>query len=159
MRTDWTNASKSIYESKVRFFSGIVRSKVRVSTVLMPAYTYIWKGILMKIDKSELENGIISVVFDFWEIELMGYDIIKNEDRSGNFYSQLAEILCHVVTEHLENYHNYSIVSYIDNSKGLIRYKIMPHDMCQMEVVFDEMRKKNQKWLSYDGKLWINMDA
>lgn len=113
----------------------------------------------MKIDKSELENGIISIVFDFWEIELMGYDIIKNEDRSGNFYSQLAEIICHVVAEYLENYHNHSIVSYIDNSKGLIRYKIMPHDMCQMEVVFDEMRRNNQKWLSYDGKLWINMDA
>ena len=39
MRTDWTNASKRIYKSKVRFFSGSVRSKVRVSAVLAPAYT------------------------------------------------------------------------------------------------------------------------
>ena len=113
----------------------------------------------MKIDKSELSDGILSIVFDFWEIELMGFDVIENKDRSGNFYSRLADIICRAVAEYLENHHNYSIVSYIDNTNGLIRYKIMPHDMCKMELVFDEMRKNNQKWLSYDGKIWINMDA
>ncbi len=72
MRTDWKNASKSIHESKVRFFSGSVRPKVRVSAVLAPAYTLIFLlTVLPEMGTNPTEDQIKSVMP--WSFSLPAY--------------------------------------------------------------------------------------
>lgn len=113
----------------------------------------------MKIDISELNERIIYITFDFWEIESMGFDVIKKEDKTGNFYNQLAGIISKIAKEHYDSLDDLGIICYLDNEKGNYCYKIMPYDYCYNALVFNEMRRTNKQWVVSDGKLWIILDA
>lgn len=97
----------------------------------------------MKVYKVDRVSRTAILSIDFWEVELMRYDIKKNCDVSGTFYELLIHDISEIVKELFGEDYYFGIKTYIDPDKGMFYYEIKPYDERLEEFVLEEMIRNN----------------
>lgn len=106
------------------------------------------RRLTMKVIKKDIERKYLLLVLDFWEAEILGYDVIKKIDVSGTYYKLiLKEIEAHILEVFGEVF-RYGIKTYIDEDKGLFYYEIKPYEERLDEFIIEEMLR-NQSTIKF----------
>lgn len=103
----------------------------------------------MKIVSIDIEKQKMVVGFDFWEIEILGYDVKLQMDVSGNFFKVLSGILDDAVKSVFSVNFDYGVKTLIDEGDGMYYYEIMPYEERFNEFVLSEITKSGRKWIIY----------
>lgn len=107
----------------------------------------------MKIVHLNFTKKRLLVSFDFWEIESLGYDILKQKDVTGTFYQNIIEILQPIINNYFGDSFHYGLKTMIDQNKGVFYYEIMPYEERLEEFIVMEWEIKGKKWIWYNGRI------
>lgn len=94
----------------------------------------------MKIITHDPKRRIMLLAFDYWEIELMGYDIIKNEVIKENFFENIIQRIEEKIEEVYGEIFEYGIKWMNDKDRGLFLYEIKPYEDRIQEIRLDQKR-------------------
>lgn len=106
----------------------------------------------MKLISVDYNDMHMIVSFDFWEIESLGYDIIKQKDVTGSFYCDVIAIIEPTIKKYFGEAFSYGIKTIIDSRKGLFYYEIMPYQERLDEFIVEEWKKDGKRWIWYSGE-------
>ncbi len=96
----------------------------------------------MKVHIIDKKNKTVLLSIDYWEAELLGFDVKKNSDVSGSFYRTLLQIITERVQEIFGKDFAFGIKTYVDPDKGVFYYEIKPYEERLDEIIMEEMVKK-----------------
>lgn len=110
----------------------------------------------MQIVSVEKEKNQLLISFDYWEIELLGYDVKKKKAVSSDFYERILGLINECVYKYFPRDYKYGVKALIDEKKGLYYYKIEPYEDSLNDFIFSEMRRENKKWITYGNRIWFD---
>ncbi len=97
----------------------------------------------MKVCYVDEKKQTMILSIDYWEAEILGFDVKKNKDVSGSFFRTIIEMVSVEVKKVFGPDFNYGIKTYVDDSKGLFYYEIKPYDERLDEFIMEEMIRNN----------------
>ncbi len=97
----------------------------------------------MKVCFVDEKKQMMVLFIDYWEAEILGFDVKKNKDVSGSFFQTIIEMISVEVKEVFGSDFNFGIKTYVDDSKGLFYYEIKPYNERLDEFIMEEMVKNN----------------
>ena len=107
----------------------------------------------MKVSNIDINKKSLLIAFDYWEIESMGYDVIKRKDISGNFYKNIIKVIDNIVTMYFSKEYKYGVKHMIDDNKGIFYYEIKPYEERIEEFVVGEIQKHGHRWIFFEDEL------
>jgi len=96
----------------------------------------------MKIISVDKEKKHVWLRADFWEIELLGYDVLENCPRTSLFFDNVLKEIEMQLMDILPNDFSYAIKWMIDKDKGWFIYEVKPYEERFREFITMEYRKK-----------------
>ncbi len=97
----------------------------------------------MKVCFVNKKQQTLVLSIDYWEAEILGFDVKKKKDVSGSFFQTIIEMVSVEVKKVFGPDFCFGIKTYVDDSKGLFYYEIKPYDEQLDGFVMEEMVRNN----------------
>lgn len=110
----------------------------------------------MKVRNVDLINSKMDVIFDFWEIELLGFDLIKYEIKKDDFFNFLIEQIKKETIKYFSAAETFGIKPVIDYKNALYICKVKPINERINEFVFEQMKENDCSLYYSGGRIWID---